>query len=80
MRYGYLSAATDDYINVTRLLNFTSSTTEHIINVTIINDQHAELTESFLTNLSLISNVSAHVIIDPGNASAVIEIHSEDGQ
>ena len=62
-----------------KLLNFSSSTTEFIINVTIINDQVAELTESFLTNLSLISSVSAHIIIDPGNARAVVEIHSEDG-
>ena len=60
-------------------INFTNSTTEFIINVTIFNDQVAELTESFLTNLRLISSVSAHVIIDPGNARAVVEIHSEDG-
>ena len=75
----YLSVVSIDYTNTTRWVNFTSSKTEFIINVTIINDYYVELDERFLANLSLISSVGARVIIDPGNSSAVVEIKSEDG-
>ena len=75
----HLSAAPSDYISAIRRVNFTSSNTEFIINVTIINDQLVELDESFIANLSLISSVGARVIIGPDNASIVVEIISGDG-
>ena len=74
-----LIAAPIDYTSAIRRVNFTNSTTEFIINLTIINDQLVELDESFIANLSLISSVGARVIIGPDNASAVVEIISEDG-
>ena len=48
--------------------------------MTILNDNAVEPNERFIANLSLLSSVGAQVIIGPGNASAVIEIRSEDGK
>ena len=73
----FLPAAPDDYTSVTRLLNFTNTVTEHIINVPIINDDLVELTETFLSNLRLVSKVGVEVIIEPGEA--VVNIHNDDG-
>lgn len=69
--------APDDYTSVTKLLNFTSSTTQFLISVPIINDDLVELNETFIANLTLVSKVGLDVIIDPGQA--VINIISEDG-
>ena len=72
-----ISPAPDDYTNVTRLLNFTSSTTEFAITVPIVNDKLIELTESFLTNLSIVSKLGVEIILQP--EQAVVSIRSEDG-
>ena len=76
----YLITASSDYLQVEgQPVNLTSSHSEFIINVTIIDDGFVELNESFIANLSLTNSVGARVIIGPGNATAVVEIRNANG-
>ena len=59
-------------------LNFTSTVTEHMINISIVNDSVVESIEQFFSNLQLLSmSTNVRVFINP--AQATISIRSDDG-
>ena len=69
--------ASADYSAVTLNFTFTSTVTERIVTISIVNDNVVETIERFFANLRL---VSANVQVDISPSRATVNIRSEDGR
>ena len=73
------SPVTEDYGALpSTTLTFDSATTEHTIDVTIVNDDRAEPTETFTGQLTLMSPISNRISVDPSQTTVSIE--DDDGE
>ena len=70
----FSSQVTEDYGALpATILTFDSSTTQHTVPVTIVNDDRAEPTETFTGQLTLMSPVSSRISVSPSQTTVSIE-------
>ena len=69
-----------DYLSISEVLTFSSSSTTQIVNVSIVNDQLLEVDEVFTVYLSLVWDSPADLgYVQLGPTSASITIIDDDG-
>ena len=74
----FSTVAPMDYIDVSTILMFGACARRHCVNVSIVDDDVLEMTESFTVTLERISGLDSRITLDP--VDGVIEITDDDGE
>ena len=77
MIFGFLPAAPEDFLTVSRLLTFSGGVTRQEVSVTIVDDRDSESSEEFVANVTLV-DTDLDIETTPGQTTVIIS--DNDGE